>query len=45
MANADRISRRNFMQRSAAMAAAVAAGATLRPGGALAARDKEMNVL
>ncbi|MFO1056586.1 MAG: PotD/PotF family extracellular solute-binding protein [Dongiaceae bacterium] len=45
MANASRISRRNFMQRSAAMAAAVAAGAALKPSGALAARDKELNIL
>ena len=39
------MSRRNFMQRSTAMAAAFAAGAKFTVGEAQAARDKELNIL
>ncbi len=45
MANSVRISRRNFMQQSALWAAAFAAGASVLPRGAAAAREKELNIL
>ena len=45
MANASRISRRNFMQQSALWAAAFAGAGTLSPGRAHAAREKELNIL
>ena len=45
MANASRISRRNFMQQSALWAAAFAGAGTLSPGRAQAAREKELNIL
>jgi spermidine/putrescine transport system substrate-binding protein len=44
MANTSRISRRSFMQRSTAMAAAFAGAGTLAPT-AQAAREKELNIL
>ena len=40
-----RMSRRNFMQQSTAMAAAVAAGSTLGIRSASADRSKELNIL
>ena len=45
MANSYNLTRRNFMQHSAAMAAAFAAGASMLPRGASAAREKELNIL
>ena len=45
MANSYKLSRRNFMQHSATMAAAFAAGASMLPRGASAAREKELNIL
>ena len=45
MANSYNLTRRNFMQQSAAMAAAFAAGASMLPRGASAAREKELNIL
>ena len=45
MANSSNISRRNFMAQSATMAAAFASGATLVPGAASAARERELNIL
>ena len=45
MANNYNITRRSFMQSSAAMAAAFAAGASMLPRGASAAREKELNIL
>src|SRR5687767_13458777 len=39
------LSRRNFMQRSTALAAAFTAGAKFSIGSALAAREKELNIL
>src|SRR5215212_5599395 len=45
MANGSGISRRNFMQQSATWAAAFAGAASLTPGAAQAARDKELNIL
>jgi spermidine/putrescine transport system substrate-binding protein len=45
MANSNRISRRNFMQQSAVWAAAFAGAGTLAPGRAMAAREKELNIL
>ena len=43
--NISKLSRRDFMRRSAAMAAAVAAGTKLSIGAAEAAREKELNIL
>ena len=45
MANSTKISRRNFMQQSALWAAAFAGAGTLAPGRAMAAREKELNIL
>jgi spermidine/putrescine transport system substrate-binding protein len=45
MANSSRISRRNFMQQSALWAAAFAGVGTMTPRNALAAREKELNIL
>ncbi len=45
MANNHNLTRRSFMQSSAAMAAAYAAGASMLPRGASAAREKELNIL
>ncbi len=45
MANSSKISRRNFMQQSAAIAAAVAGGASLSAPQAFAARESELNIL
>jgi spermidine/putrescine transport system substrate-binding protein len=45
MANSSKISRRNFMQQSALWAAAFAGASSAAPGAALAARDKELNIL
>ena len=45
MANNHNLTRRSFMQSSAAMAAAFAAGASMLPRGASAAREKELNIL
>lgn len=45
MANSSRLSRRNFMQQSALWAAAFAGVGTLAPGRAMAAREKELNIL
>jgi len=45
MASISEFSRRNFMQQSAIWAAAFAGSATLKPSRALAARDKELNIL
>ena len=45
MANNYNLTRRSFMQSSAAMAAAFAAGASMLPRGASAAREKELNIL
>jgi spermidine/putrescine transport system substrate-binding protein len=45
MANSTKISRRNFMQQSALWAAAFAGVGTLAPGRAMAAREKELNIL
>jgi spermidine/putrescine transport system substrate-binding protein len=45
MANSSRISRRNFMQQSALWAAAFSGAASLVPGTAFAAREKELNIL
>jgi len=45
MASISKFSRRNFMQQSAIWAAAFAGSATLTPSRALAARDKELNIL
>jgi spermidine/putrescine transport system substrate-binding protein len=45
MANSSKISRRNFMQQSALWAAAFAGAGTLSPGRAMAAREKELNIL
>jgi spermidine/putrescine transport system substrate-binding protein len=45
MANGSKISRRNFMQQSALMAAAFAGAGSILPGSAQAAREKELNIL
>ena len=45
MANSSKISRRNFMQQSALWAAAFAGVGTIAPRNALAAREKELNIL
>ncbi|MDT8855505.1 PotD/PotF family extracellular solute-binding protein [Paracoccaceae bacterium Fryx2] len=45
MVNGSKISRRNFMQQSAIMAAAFSAGGTLAPRRAWAARETELNIL
>ncbi len=45
MANSSRISRRNFMQQSALWAAAFSSAASVVPGAAFAAREKELNIL
>ena len=45
MANSSKISRRNFMQQSALWAAAFAGAGSFAPGSALAAREKELNIL
>ncbi len=45
MANRSKISRRNFMQQSALWAAAFSGAASAVPGAALAAREKELNIL
>jgi spermidine/putrescine transport system substrate-binding protein len=45
MANSSRISRRNFMQQSALWAAAFAGAGSVMQGQALAAREKELNIL
>ena len=41
MANGSKMSRRNFMQQSALMAAAFAGAGSILPGSAQAAREKE----
>ena len=45
MANGSKMSRRNFMQQSALMAAAFAGAGSVLPGSAQAAREKELNIL
>lgn len=45
MANGSKMSRRNFMQQSALMAAAFAGAGSILPGSAQAAREKELNIL
>jgi spermidine/putrescine transport system substrate-binding protein len=45
MSNGSKISRRNFMQQSALMAAAFASAGSVLPGSAQAAREKELNIL
>jgi spermidine/putrescine transport system substrate-binding protein len=45
MANGSKLSRRNFMQQSALMAAAFAGAGSILPGSAQAAREKELNIL
>ncbi len=45
MANSSKISRRNFMQQSALWAAAFAGVGSIAPSNALAAREKELNIL
>ncbi len=45
MANGSKMSRRNFMQQSALMAATFAGAGSVLPGSAQAAREKELNIL